>query len=160
MKLKNIHVRRSVEKTQSKAPFGPSSCRLSSETAFAFTIFLRIDVFWNVLILAKTLAIALDCPTDVCGTLEAPGLQIDTPWPGILLYPTTCIVHTCLHPTPNTDTPGSLLTLTAQASILLQQVTYLVRQSNLADNLNLVFVTPLRSASGFWFLIYSPARVL
>ncbi|KAG7443443.1 uncharacterized protein BT62DRAFT_1078508 [Guyanagaster necrorhizus] len=102
----------------------------------------RIDAFWNVLILAKTLAIALDCPTDVCGTLEAPGFQIDTPWPldqksyqaGILPHPTTCTVHTFLHPTPNTDTPGSLLTLTAQASILLQQVTYFAGQSNLGES--------------------------
>ncbi|KAK0238298.1 hypothetical protein EDD85DRAFT_950517 [Armillaria nabsnona] len=103
----------------------------------------RIDAFWNVLILSKTLAVALDCPTDVCGTLEAPGFQIDTPWPldqksyqaGILPHPTTCTVHTFLHPNPNSETPGSLLTLTAQACILLHQVTYFAGQTNLGRNM-------------------------
>jgi hypothetical protein len=102
----------------------------------------RIDAFWNVLILSKTLAVALDCPTDVCGTLEAPGFQIDTPWPldqksyqaGILPHPTTCTVHTFLHPNPNSETPGSLLTLTAQACILLHQVTYFAGQTNLGKS--------------------------
>lgn len=103
----------------------------------------RIDAFWNVLILSKSLAVALDCPSDVCGTLEAPGFQIDTPWPldqksyqaGILPHPTTCTVHTFLHPTPNSETPGSLLTLTAQACILLHQVTYFAGQTNLGRNM-------------------------
>ncbi len=41
----------------------------------------RIDGFWQVVILCKNLAVALDAPSEVCGPLEAPGFQIDTPWP-------------------------------------------------------------------------------
>jgi hypothetical protein len=41
----------------------------------------RISGFWTVVMLHKYLTIALEPPTSVCGTLEAPGMQIDTPWP-------------------------------------------------------------------------------
>lgn len=41
----------------------------------------RIDGFWQVVILSKTLAVAIEVPAEVCGQLEAPGFQIDTPWP-------------------------------------------------------------------------------
>jgi len=41
----------------------------------------RINGFWNVLMLHKYLMIALEPPNSVCGTLEAPGMHIDTPWP-------------------------------------------------------------------------------
>lgn len=53
---------------------------------------------------------------------------------GILPHPTTCTVHTFLHPNPNSETPGSLLTLTAQACILLHQVTYFAGQTNLGKS--------------------------
>ncbi|KAG5646377.1 hypothetical protein DXG03_003700 [Asterophora parasitica] len=41
----------------------------------------RINGFWAVLMLHKYITIALEPPMSVCGTLEAPGIQIDTPWP-------------------------------------------------------------------------------
>ena len=41
----------------------------------------RINGFWSVLMLHKYLMIALEPPNSVCGTLEAPGMHIDTPWP-------------------------------------------------------------------------------
>lgn len=41
----------------------------------------RINGFWSVLRLHKFITIALEPTGSVCGTLEAPGIQIDTPWP-------------------------------------------------------------------------------
>ncbi|KAF8817386.1 hypothetical protein BYT27DRAFT_7237315 [Phlegmacium glaucopus] len=41
----------------------------------------RINGFWAVLTLHKFVTVALEPPQHVCGTLEAPGMQIDTPWP-------------------------------------------------------------------------------
>lgn len=41
----------------------------------------RINAFWSVLMLHKFVTVSLENPSNVCGTLEAPGMQIDTPWP-------------------------------------------------------------------------------
>ncbi|PPQ67854.1 hypothetical protein CVT25_010293 [Psilocybe cyanescens] len=41
----------------------------------------RINGFWAVLVLHKFITVALEVPAHVCGALEAPGMQIDTPWP-------------------------------------------------------------------------------
>ncbi|KAF8906262.1 hypothetical protein CPB84DRAFT_1675974 [Gymnopilus junonius] len=41
----------------------------------------RINGFWAVLVLHKFITVALEAPAHVCGTLEAPGMLIDTPWP-------------------------------------------------------------------------------
>ena len=41
----------------------------------------RINGFWSVLTLHKFITVALEFPAHVCGALEAPGMQIDTPWP-------------------------------------------------------------------------------
>ncbi|KAJ3510495.1 hypothetical protein NLJ89_g4635 [Agrocybe chaxingu] len=41
----------------------------------------RINGFWSVLMLHKFITVALEAPPHVCGALEAPGMQIDTPWP-------------------------------------------------------------------------------
>lgn len=41
----------------------------------------RINSFWSVLMLHKFITVSLENPANVCGTLEAPGMQIDTPWP-------------------------------------------------------------------------------
>lgn len=41
----------------------------------------RINGFWAALMLHKFLTVALEPPANVCGALEAPGMQIDTPWP-------------------------------------------------------------------------------
>ncbi|KAJ7214396.1 hypothetical protein GGX14DRAFT_610793 [Mycena pura] len=41
----------------------------------------RINGFWAVLTLQKGLAVALEPAAQVCGVLEASGMQIDTPWP-------------------------------------------------------------------------------
>lgn len=41
----------------------------------------RINGFWAVLVLHKFITVALEVAAHVCGALEAPGMQIDTPWP-------------------------------------------------------------------------------
>ncbi|KAF9563100.1 hypothetical protein CPC08DRAFT_761049 [Agrocybe pediades] len=41
----------------------------------------RVNGFWAVLTLHKFISVALEVPAHVCGALEAPGMQIDTPWP-------------------------------------------------------------------------------
>ncbi|KAK2459256.1 hypothetical protein APHAL10511_008733 [Amanita phalloides] len=41
----------------------------------------RIAGFWTVYTLSKMLGVALESPSAVCGTFEAPGMCIDTPWP-------------------------------------------------------------------------------
>ncbi|KAG5732328.1 hypothetical protein E4T56_gene11563 [Termitomyces sp. T112] len=41
----------------------------------------RINGFWAVLVLHKYITVALEPPMSVCGTLEAPGTQVDAPWP-------------------------------------------------------------------------------
>ncbi|KAG6830373.1 hypothetical protein H0H92_001010 [Tricholoma furcatifolium] len=41
----------------------------------------RINGFWAVLSLHKYIMIALEHPLSICGTLEALGIQVDTPWP-------------------------------------------------------------------------------
>lgn len=41
----------------------------------------RINGFWTVFMIHKMMSVAHELPTSVCGALEAPGIQIDTPWP-------------------------------------------------------------------------------
>ena len=41
----------------------------------------RINAFWAVFVLHKIITVALEPPSNVCGALEAPGIQIDVPWP-------------------------------------------------------------------------------
>lgn len=41
----------------------------------------QINGFWAVLVLHKFVSVALEIPSSICGALEAPGMQIDTPWP-------------------------------------------------------------------------------
>ncbi|KAF6761603.1 hypothetical protein DFP72DRAFT_987787 [Ephemerocybe angulata] len=41
----------------------------------------RINAFWAVFVLHKIITVALEPPANVCGALEAPGIQIDVPWP-------------------------------------------------------------------------------
>lgn len=68
--------------------YAPSTIGLSSDTPISLhpprdsmEEGERINGFWTVLMLHKYISIALEPPMSVCGTLEAPGTQIDTPWP-------------------------------------------------------------------------------
>lgn len=40
-----------------------------------------INGFWAVFTLYRNIAVAVDPPGSVCGVFDAPGCQIDTPWP-------------------------------------------------------------------------------
>lgn len=40
-----------------------------------------ITAFWAVFALGKMMAVSLDPPNSLCGAFEAPGVQVDTPWP-------------------------------------------------------------------------------
>ena len=53
----------------------------------------RINGFWAVLSLHKFISVALECPAQVCGALEAPGMQIDAPWPiDMSEYQEVCLI--------------------------------------------------------------------
>ncbi|KAJ3872732.1 hypothetical protein F5051DRAFT_479614, partial [Lentinula edodes] len=41
----------------------------------------RINGFWTVFTLYRDVAVTVDPPRSVCGIFDAPGCQIDTPWP-------------------------------------------------------------------------------
>ncbi|KAH7878786.1 uncharacterized protein C8R40DRAFT_1166772 [Lentinula edodes] len=41
----------------------------------------RINAFWAVFTLYRDIAVTVDPPRSVCGIFDAPGCQIDTPWP-------------------------------------------------------------------------------
>ncbi|KAG6902187.1 hypothetical protein C0995_003283 [Termitomyces sp. Mi166 len=41
----------------------------------------RIDGFWTVMVLHKYITVVLEPSTSICGTSEALGIQVDTPWP-------------------------------------------------------------------------------
>ncbi|KIY70250.1 hypothetical protein CYLTODRAFT_419979 [Cylindrobasidium torrendii FP15055 ss-10] len=94
----------------------------------------RIDAFWHVVILCKTLSLAVvvDGPTEICGQLETPGFMIDTPWPldqrhyqdGLLPPTSHSTVSGFLRQTVPPSPAASQLALTAQSSILLHHVVY------------------------------------
>ncbi|KAF8069008.1 hypothetical protein FPV67DRAFT_1652372 [Lyophyllum atratum] len=77
-----------LHKIRSANIYAPSTIGLSSDTPISLhpprddiEEGERINGFWTVLMLHKYVSIALEPPMSVCGTLEAPGIQIDTPWP-------------------------------------------------------------------------------
>lgn len=77
-----------LHKIRSSNLYPPSTIGLSSDTPISLhppqdsiEEGERINGFWSVFMLHKFITIALEPPTSVCGTLEAPGMQIDTPWP-------------------------------------------------------------------------------
>ncbi|KAG6865632.1 hypothetical protein C0991_000801 [Blastosporella zonata] len=77
-----------LHKTRTSNLNAPMTLGLSSDTAISLAPPQdsieegeRINGFWAVLVLHKYITIALEPPVSVCGTLEAPGIQVDTPWP-------------------------------------------------------------------------------
>ncbi|RXW23877.1 hypothetical protein EST38_g1966 [Candolleomyces aberdarensis] len=99
----------------------------------------RINAFWAVFVLHKIITVALEPPSNVCGALEAPGIQIDVPWPlevnGYLdgmLSPETrgnATVRSFLGGVQS-SLPGSdsTSTLVAKASILFHRAAHLTGQ--------------------------------
>ncbi|KAF8967602.1 hypothetical protein BDZ97DRAFT_1978162 [Flammula alnicola] len=96
----------------------------------------RINGFWSVLMLHKFISVALEPPAQVCGVLEAPGMQIDTPWPidmdnfeeGIIRPDLrgNSTVRAFLNGYP--ADPDSPLALTAKAAILFHRAAHLTGQ--------------------------------
>lgn len=77
-----------LQRIRSSNMYPPSTIGLSSDTPISLHPALdnieegeRINGFWAVFTLHKFISVALEIPSSVCGTLEAPGMQIDTPWP-------------------------------------------------------------------------------
>lgn len=59
----------------------------------------RINAFWAVFTLYRDVAVAVDPPRSVCGVFDAPGCQIDTPWPlDMDMYKKVCSVLNIFHP--------------------------------------------------------------
>ncbi|KXN92393.1 Tyrosine-protein kinase TXK [Leucoagaricus sp. SymC.cos] len=100
----------------------------------------QINGFWAVFSLHKMISFALDPAGGVCGALEAPGLQIDTPWPfDSHDYRNGCLTAEIqgsntvkrflagYYSTPNRN-DTSLNALLAKASILCRKATYLTGQ--------------------------------
>ena len=88
-----------LHRIRSSNLFAPSAIGLSSETPISLhppqdsiEEGERINGFWAIFMLHKYISIALEPPSSVCGTLEAPGMQIDTPWPlDIASYSEVCV---------------------------------------------------------------------
>lgn len=84
----NLALGSGLHRIRSSNMYPPSTIGLSSDTPTSLrppssTIEEgeRINGFWAMLSLHKFISVALEIPSNVCGALEAPGLQIDTPWP-------------------------------------------------------------------------------
>ncbi|KAF9454307.1 hypothetical protein P691DRAFT_845205 [Macrolepiota fuliginosa MF-IS2] len=99
----------------------------------------QINGFWAVFTLHKLISFALDPSGGVCGALEAPGLQIDTPWPfdihdyrnGYLtgeIQGNNTVKHFLSGMSYNGRNDSSLTALVVKASILCHRATYLTGQ--------------------------------
>ncbi|KAH0578028.1 hypothetical protein H2248_005567 [Termitomyces sp. 'cryptogamus'] len=96
----------------------------------------RINGFWAVLVLHKYITVALEPPTSVCGTLEAPGMQVDTPWPLDIwtsegISPEICgndTIQTFLLDRVERHPGTSLMALNAKAAILFHRSAQLAGQ--------------------------------
>ncbi|KIY46399.1 hypothetical protein FISHEDRAFT_47339 [Fistulina hepatica ATCC 64428] len=99
----------------------------------------RISGMWSVFMLNRLIAVAMDPPSGVCGIFDAPGMQIDTPWPLDVeayrnggLHPEAVSTGTVRNFVNNVETfPASELSLFAlcvRAAMLLHRATYLAGQ--------------------------------
>ncbi|KAJ4479795.1 hypothetical protein C8J55DRAFT_77986 [Lentinula edodes] len=95
----------------------------------------RINGFWTVFTLYRDVAVTVDPPRSVCGTFDAPGCQIDTPWPldmdmykkNILPPCSSMTIHEFLNQiqqTVNDDQLASATSMITKASLLLHQASF------------------------------------
>ncbi|KAL0957024.1 hypothetical protein HGRIS_003125 [Hohenbuehelia grisea] len=94
-----------------------------------------INAFWAVFVLHTSLAAAVDPPSNLCGVLEAPGMEIDTPWPldmegyrdGLLTPDTrgSLTVRKFLSPAAEPKEHLSNVSMVAKAVILFHRASYL-----------------------------------
>uniref|UniRef100_A0A0W0F4X5 Xylanolytic transcriptional activator regulatory domain-containing protein n=1 Tax=Moniliophthora roreri TaxID=221103 RepID=A0A0W0F4X5_MONRR len=95
----------------------------------------RINAFWTVFTLSRNLAVAVELSSEVCGMFDAPGMQVDTPWPldmesykeGVLPPAGASTIWNYLnHTHPQSDEyERSTSTFVTKTSILLHQAVFL-----------------------------------
>ncbi|KAJ4485304.1 hypothetical protein J3R30DRAFT_3438670 [Lentinula aciculospora] len=99
----------------------------------------RINAFWAVFTLYRNLAVAVDPPRSVCGVFDAPGCQIDTPWPldmetykkDILPHRGSSTVYEYLNHIQQKEDEHQLASTTnmiTKASLLLHQASFVAGQ--------------------------------
>ncbi|KAJ4479791.1 hypothetical protein C8J55DRAFT_514391 [Lentinula edodes] len=101
----------------------------------------RINAFWAVFTLYRDIAVTVDPLRSVCGVFDAPGCQIDTPWPldmdmykmNILPPRSSMTIHEFLnHVQQDGDDyqPSGATSTTTKASLLLHQASFVAGQYN------------------------------
>ncbi|KAL0579394.1 hypothetical protein V5O48_002619 [Marasmius crinis-equi] len=100
----------------------------------------RINAFWTVFTLYRNLAAAVNSASDVCGVFDAPGMQVDTPWPldmesykeGILPPLGASTVWNYLNhvQSQSEEYERSMHTFVTKSSILFHQAVFLAAQYN------------------------------
>ncbi|KAH7878788.1 uncharacterized protein C8R40DRAFT_675847 [Lentinula edodes] len=99
----------------------------------------RINAFWAVFTLYQDVAVTVDSPRSVCGIFDAPGCQIDTPWPldmdmykkNILPPRSSMTIHEFLNhiqQSVNEHQPASATSMITKASLLLHQASFVAEQ--------------------------------
>ncbi|GAW07563.1 Zn -Cys binuclear cluster domain-containing protein [Lentinula edodes] len=99
----------------------------------------RINAFWAVFTLYRDVAVAVDPPRSVCGVFDAPGCQIDTPWPldmdmykkNILPPRSSSTVYEFLNHIQQREDEHQLASTTnmiTKASLLLHQASFVAGQ--------------------------------
>ncbi|KAJ3751626.1 hypothetical protein EV360DRAFT_89545 [Lentinula raphanica] len=99
----------------------------------------RINAFWTVFMLHRDLAVAVDPPRSVCDVFDAPGCQIDTPWPldmdtykkNVLPPHGSFTVHDYLNHIQQREDEHQLLStmnVVTKASLLLHQASFVAGQ--------------------------------
>ncbi|KAJ3893902.1 hypothetical protein GG344DRAFT_86946 [Lentinula edodes] len=95
----------------------------------------RINGFWTVFTLYRDVAVTVDPPRSVCGIFDAPGCQIDTPWPldmdmyrkNILPPCSSMTIHEFLNQiqqSVNDHQLASTTSMITKASLLLHQASF------------------------------------
>ncbi|KAJ3918797.1 hypothetical protein F5877DRAFT_41798 [Lentinula edodes] len=99
----------------------------------------RINAFWAVFTLYQDVAVTVDSPRSVCGIFDAPGCQIDTPWPldmdmykkNILPPRSSMTIHEFLNhiqQSVNEHQLASATSMITKASLLLHQASFVAEQ--------------------------------
>ncbi|KAF9264589.1 hypothetical protein L218DRAFT_231018 [Marasmius fiardii PR-910] len=126
--------------SSSTVAVGPSGSTPLPESRDSVEEGEKINGFWTVFTLYRNLAAAVNSSSDVCGVFDAPGLQVDAPWPldmesykeGVLPPAGTSTVWNYLNhvPSHNEEYERSADTFVAKTSILFHQAVFLASQYN------------------------------
>ncbi|KAG7087565.1 hypothetical protein E1B28_013520 [Marasmius oreades] len=126
--------------SSSPVAVGPTGSTPLPESKDAVEEGERINAFWTVFTLYRNLAAAVNSASDVCGVFDAPGMQVDTPFPldmesykeGVLPPAGTSTVWNYLNHVPslNEEYERSLNTFVVKTSLLFHQAVFLAAQYN------------------------------